>query len=353
MTCFPHLFYIRKWHHQASQSQVQLWELSLIRPSFLTILAPPLPPNIEYGSENPAGSSMRSYTSSATFLPLYCRNPVLLSRASQVVLGVKNLPANAVDIRDSGSIPGLGRSLGGNATHSHILAWRIPWTEEPGGPQSVGLQSRTQLKQLSVHALLCKSQSHPGCHCYTVSQVFSLCQLLFVLPASHLCQASNRHINSRLSKTVSSHCIWSGTHTPFLNHQSSVWSAPRLPLPLHLPPLLPSLNSSHSGFFPSLNRPRFFLLQRLWIFVLPDHRSHSFSSIFSLQRTFPHLILSPKARSSASLYPFVKFVFIVLSRHDYFKQLSPHFPYNCQWTRFRFRLLITVFPESRIVSDTL
>ena len=31
-------------------------------------------------------------------------------------------------------------------THSNILAWRIPWTEEPGGLQSIGLQSQTQLK---------------------------------------------------------------------------------------------------------------------------------------------------------------------------------------------------------------
>ena len=31
------------------------------------------------------------------------------------------------------------------ANHSSILAWRIPWTEEPGGLQSTGLQSRTQL----------------------------------------------------------------------------------------------------------------------------------------------------------------------------------------------------------------
>jgi len=37
-------------------------------------------------------------------------------------------------------IPGLGRSPGeGNgSTHSSILAWRIPWTEEPGGLQSMG-----------------------------------------------------------------------------------------------------------------------------------------------------------------------------------------------------------------------
>ena len=54
---------------------------------------------------------------------------------------VKNLPANAEDIRDMGSIPGSGRSLKeGMATHSSILAWRIPWTEEPGGLRSVGLQ---------------------------------------------------------------------------------------------------------------------------------------------------------------------------------------------------------------------
>ena len=31
------------------------------------------------------------------------------------------------------------------ATHSSILAWRIPWTEEPGGLQPMGLQSQTQL----------------------------------------------------------------------------------------------------------------------------------------------------------------------------------------------------------------
>ena len=29
------------------------------------------------------------------------------------------------------------------ATHSSVLAWRIPWTEEPGGLQSMGSQSRT------------------------------------------------------------------------------------------------------------------------------------------------------------------------------------------------------------------
>ena len=41
---------------------------------------------------------------------------------------------------DPGSIPGSGRSLEeGMATHSSTLAWRIPWTEEPGGLQSTGV----------------------------------------------------------------------------------------------------------------------------------------------------------------------------------------------------------------------
>ena len=50
-----------------------------------------------------------------------------------------NLPANA---GEAGLITGVGRSLEEEelATHSSILAWEIPWTEEPGGLQSMGLQ---------------------------------------------------------------------------------------------------------------------------------------------------------------------------------------------------------------------
>ena len=56
----------------------------------------------------------------------------------------KTLPVNAGNVRDIGSIPGSGISLEeGMATHSSILAWRIPWTEEPGGLQSRELQRVT------------------------------------------------------------------------------------------------------------------------------------------------------------------------------------------------------------------
>ena len=53
---------------------------------------------------------------------------------------VKNPPTSAGDARDTGLIPRSGRSPGGEgmATHSSIPAWRIPWTEEPGGLQSIG-----------------------------------------------------------------------------------------------------------------------------------------------------------------------------------------------------------------------
>jgi len=41
---------------------------------------------------------------------------------------------SACSAGDLSSIPGSGRSPGeGNATHSSVLAWSIPWTEEPGG----------------------------------------------------------------------------------------------------------------------------------------------------------------------------------------------------------------------------
>ena len=58
-----------------------------------------------------------------------------------MVLVVKSPPAHAGDIRDVGLIRGSGRSPGGGTTtHSGILAWEIPWTEEPCRLQSMGPQ---------------------------------------------------------------------------------------------------------------------------------------------------------------------------------------------------------------------
>ena len=48
---------------------------------------------------------------------------------------IKNPPASIGDIRDPGSEELLEKEI---ATHSSFLAWRIPWTEEPGGLQTMG-----------------------------------------------------------------------------------------------------------------------------------------------------------------------------------------------------------------------
>ena len=63
---------------------------------------------------------------------------------------IKNPPANAGDPGDTGLIPGWEDSLKEEvAIHSSILAWKIPWTEEPGGLQSRESHSQTLLKQLN------------------------------------------------------------------------------------------------------------------------------------------------------------------------------------------------------------
>ena len=66
--------------------------------------------------------------------------------SSQVALMVKNLPANSGDIKDAGRPLGREDSLEKEmATHSSILTWRIPWTEEPVKVQYLGLQRIGQL----------------------------------------------------------------------------------------------------------------------------------------------------------------------------------------------------------------
>ena len=58
-----------------------------------------------------------------------------------MVLVIKNLPANAGDIRTRVRTQGQGDSLEEEmATHSSILDWKIPWTEQSDGLQSLGSQ---------------------------------------------------------------------------------------------------------------------------------------------------------------------------------------------------------------------
>ena len=82
-----------------------------------------------------------------------------------MVLVVKNRLANTGDIRDAGLIPRSGSSLGGGdgslLHHSCLenpsLAWRVPRTEEPGGLQSLELQSDAKATQHAVPLTLSSS----------------------------------------------------------------------------------------------------------------------------------------------------------------------------------------------------
>ena len=65
------------------------------------------------------------------------------SSGSLMALTVKNLPVvQKTRVRSLGQEDPLEKGM---ATHSSILAWKIPWTEEPGRLQRVATKSRTQL----------------------------------------------------------------------------------------------------------------------------------------------------------------------------------------------------------------
>ena len=90
---------------------------------------------------------------------------------------VKNLPANAGDARNVGSIPVSGRSPGGGemATHSSILARRISCSEEPSGLQSMG-------SQRFGHDLVTEHAQHPYVVGITATSIEPICS---VSPSAH------------------------------------------------------------------------------------------------------------------------------------------------------------------------
>ena len=73
-------------------------------------------------------------------------------RHHRVIAGGSDGKESACNAGNLGSIPGLGRSLDkGMATNSSILAWKIPWTEEPGGLQFMWSQ-KVRHSWVSNHA---------------------------------------------------------------------------------------------------------------------------------------------------------------------------------------------------------
>ena len=108
---------------------------------------------------------------------------------------VKNLPAvweNQVKFLDREDP--LEKKM---ATHSSILAWEIPWTEEPGGLQSTGHKELNSTEQLTLSLwLVAHNPVHVGV--FMISSVQSLSRVrLFATPWIASCQASLSITNSR------------------------------------------------------------------------------------------------------------------------------------------------------------
>ena len=93
------------------------------------------------GMEEPGGlPSMGSHRVGHDWCNLAAAAADLMG-VSQMALVVKNLPANEGDVRDAGPIPGLGRfPRVGDGYPLQYSCWRIPWTEEPCGLQSIESQ---------------------------------------------------------------------------------------------------------------------------------------------------------------------------------------------------------------------
>ena len=98
---------------------------------------------------------------------------------------VKNLPANAGDLSNCSLIPGAARYPGGgNGNTTSTLAWRFPWTDEPGGLQSIWSQRVGQDWSDLAHNWFAKSSAVSGVQwsCSVIHIHISI-TLLFFLPS--------------------------------------------------------------------------------------------------------------------------------------------------------------------------
>ena len=112
------------------------------------------------------------------------------------------------------------------ATHFHIFAWKIPWTEKPGGLQSMGLQSRARLEahipRPRIAFTLVNSINNSSCSDQKPRLILHSCLLTFHILSTRTPVGSTFKIY-----TESSHFL----PTPFL----AVWSEPPTPLMWPLP----------------------------------------------------------------------------------------------------------------------
>ena len=120
----------------------------------------------------------------------HCRVLSTIPYASQdcLALLVKNLPASAGDTKDPGLIPRSGRSPGVGNGNPLRYSWEIPWTEEPGGLQSMGSQRNMTESRVHNVLYLCPYPSSilyiVMCMCQS-QEIYVWCILTWILFPSH------------------------------------------------------------------------------------------------------------------------------------------------------------------------
>ena len=103
------------------------------------------------------GGSTKNYTKSmwrGRVMTNHCNKFLMSSEDHDIIFLRVSWACFDASLINNGIIKKVSLLEKGTATHSRILAWRIPWTEEPGRLQSLGSQSWTWLKLLSMHAYI-------------------------------------------------------------------------------------------------------------------------------------------------------------------------------------------------------
>ena len=148
-----HLFLVRKYFHHPKRKPLLLRGCSPLPSASLLPSASPLPGNHQsasclqkfpcFGHFVQISYLYVEFVSGLSFM-LFCTLHFSSNDVRWMAsrwLSSKESTCNAGDTGDAGLIPGSGRSPGKEmAVHSSFLAWKIPWTEEPGGLLSTGLQ---------------------------------------------------------------------------------------------------------------------------------------------------------------------------------------------------------------------
>ena len=141
--------------------------------------------------------------------------------ASLWALSCLNLPAMW---ETWGSVPGLGRSpREGTATHSSILAWRIPWTGEPGRLQSMGLQS-DMTQWLSFSHKSCLSGSSLNVFSRSFHPSFHQYQQCAQRYKSHGTTVK-RHIGPNVTSFIRAFYNWASLVTQLVKNPLAMWES--------------------------------------------------------------------------------------------------------------------------------